>query len=372
MKNCHDILEIMSLYIDNELDNETKVEFEEHIKDCRDCCAELDKLKEVVGLLNSFEEVELPSDFKKSLHEKLSEEKRNQKETRSIWTARKKYLGWASSVAALLILAFITGNRLFNRNVELIDKTPNQTVTPNIVSDSHTNERKYFKSPDVTGDIQGTEKGVGVFSMSGGGDAPTTDGYDENTGETNEDVNKMISSTINDNNTTANTYEDRMSNEVYITLNSSDYEKTVLDIKKIADLCGIDTKNDSAKEYDVSVPSVDSIMIRGVKEGKNAFSDYGANVIIYNVEDSKYDEFIKKLEDDYKEGIAIVDRFPEMLETKAELENRLKDIEKDLKSAKESGEIDRLEGEKGIIQADLDRIGEMDGFRMVIITIEEE
>ena len=366
----------MSLYIDNELDNETKAQFEEHIKGCEDCCAELGKLKEVVGLLNSFEEVELPSDFKKSLHKKLSEEKNNQKDTRSIWIARKKYLGWASSVAALLILAFITGNRLFNRNVELINnKIADQTGTPNIVSDSHIKERKFSKSPDVTGYIEGTERGTGVFSMSGGGDAPTTDGYDENTGKTNEDVNIMISSTFNDNNNTKSFHEDRMSNEVHITLSSSEREKTVQDIKKIAELCGINTKNerqkDSAEDYDVTVPLVNAIMMSGIEEGKNSFSDYGANVIIFNVEESKYDEFIKRLEDDYKEGIAIVDRFPEMLETKEKLEKRLKDIEKDLKSAKESGEIERLEGEKGITQSNLDRIGEMDGYRMVIITIEK-
>ena len=197
MKSCHDILKIMSLYIDNELDNETKAQFEEHIKGCEDCCAELGKLKEVVGLLNSFEEVELPSDFKKSIHKNLSEEKNNQKDSRSIWFAIKKYLVWASSVAAMLILAFITGNRLFNRNVELINnKIADQTGTPNIVSDSHIKERKFSKSPDVTGYIEGTERGTGVFSMSGGGDAPTTDGYDENTGKTNEDVNIMISSTL--------------------------------------------------------------------------------------------------------------------------------------------------------------------------------
>jgi hypothetical protein len=369
MKSCHEILKIMSLYIDNELDNETKAQFEEHIKDCGDCCAELDKLKEVVGLLNSFEEVELPSDFKESLHEKLSEEKNNQKDTRSIWIARKKYLGWASSVAALLIVAFITGNRLFNRNVGLTNnKRADQTSIPNIELDSHIKERKISKSPDVTGDIEGTEREGEVFSMSDAGDAPMTDGYDENTGETNEDVNIMMSN----NNNTESFYEDRMSNEVYITLNSSDYEKTVQDINKIAELCGVNTKNDSAKDYDVTVHSVNAIMMSGIEEGKNAFSDYGANVIIYNVEESKYDEFIKRLEDDYKEGIAIVDRFPEMLETKVELESRLKDIEENLKSAKESGEIDQLEGEKGITQANLDRVGEMDGYRMVIITIEEE
>ena len=57
MKNCGEIIELMSLYIDGELDSETKREFEEHIETCESCRSELYELKEIVDVLGEVEEV---------------------------------------------------------------------------------------------------------------------------------------------------------------------------------------------------------------------------------------------------------------------------------------------------------------------------
>lgn len=99
MKSCYDVKKLMSLYIDNLLDDKTKEKFEEHIKSCEDCCAELEKLKEVVGILNSFEEVELPSDFQKVFIRSLLKKKESRRiqeacgpERRGIWVWHHRLL----------------------------------------------------------------------------------------------------------------------------------------------------------------------------------------------------------------------------------------------------------------------------------------
>jgi len=97
------IIELMSLYIDGELDSETKREFEEHIETCESCRSELYELKEIVDVLGEVEEVELPSGFKEQLHEKLVAEKKKNESESKILSFRKKFIGFAPSIAAGLV-----------------------------------------------------------------------------------------------------------------------------------------------------------------------------------------------------------------------------------------------------------------------------
>jgi len=397
MKSCYDVKKLMSLYIDNLLDDKTKEKFEEHIKSCEDCCAELEKLKEVVGILNSFEEVELPSDFQKSLHKKLAEEERKQKNSRSLWAGKKRYLGLASSVAAMLILAFITGNRFFTKTDYLNDKKAAQTGAPNAKVGSTMDTRMFSGKEDGSENTGESD----MLVIAGHMETSTDDGYD-NTGEKvekfditfSEDVSGGTSESAGDAGyVVTSTYEDRVSNEVYITLKSSDYEKAMQDIKRIASLCGIDTNMDeqtvsgggstggangegaggSAKGAvegsDGDYPEVSSIHM---KSGENIASVFNTvdNVISFNVDIPKYDEFIDRLEEEYEGKISIVDNFPEMVREKEELEKRLKNIEKNLENVKESKVIEQLESDKIKIQADLDKINEKGKYRKIIINKE--
>jgi len=77
MKNCGEIIELMSLYIDGELDSETKREFEEHIETCESCRSELYELKEIVDVLEKLRRLSFLQDLKSSF-------------TRNLWRKRRK------------------------------------------------------------------------------------------------------------------------------------------------------------------------------------------------------------------------------------------------------------------------------------------
>lgn len=70
---CEEVRELLSSYIDGELDPNIRDALERHIKSCRECEAELAGLRHTVDMLKSLEEVEVPETFRSSLMEKVRE-----------------------------------------------------------------------------------------------------------------------------------------------------------------------------------------------------------------------------------------------------------------------------------------------------------
>jgi anti-sigma factor RsiW len=70
---CEEVRELLSSYIDGELDPKTRDALENHIKSCRECEAELAGLRQTVSILRSLDEVEVPETFRASLMEKVRE-----------------------------------------------------------------------------------------------------------------------------------------------------------------------------------------------------------------------------------------------------------------------------------------------------------
>lgn len=64
--------EMMSLYIDNLLNDEERKAFEAHIHNCPECKEELNLLQSMVGDFNDFVEVELPVGFHEELMDKIN------------------------------------------------------------------------------------------------------------------------------------------------------------------------------------------------------------------------------------------------------------------------------------------------------------
>lgn len=104
---CEQVREMISLYIDNELSKEEKIEFEKHIKGCKECYDEYLSILEVVKSINSIEELPLPEGFRDDLRIKLEENQRANKNMRfkgiSKWT----------SVAAILVVGVIFLSAIF-------------------------------------------------------------------------------------------------------------------------------------------------------------------------------------------------------------------------------------------------------------------
>jgi hypothetical protein len=99
-------------YLDNELSPEERRRFEEHIESCDACRQELEEMRELVGLCTSLPQQELPEGFKSELHERLLTVADGQKNNVTVIDRTKKlrYIKMLTSVAAGLLLIFLTGS----------------------------------------------------------------------------------------------------------------------------------------------------------------------------------------------------------------------------------------------------------------------
>ena len=68
---CVRVKELLSEYIDETLDQETRKAVEKHLSTCDGCAEELASLRSLVKELNSLEKVKPPVDFLEQLHERL-------------------------------------------------------------------------------------------------------------------------------------------------------------------------------------------------------------------------------------------------------------------------------------------------------------
>jgi len=69
--DCARIKELLSEYIDDALDQETRVQVERHLDGCQACTRELADMKAVVDHLGTLEKVHAPVDFLDRLHQRL-------------------------------------------------------------------------------------------------------------------------------------------------------------------------------------------------------------------------------------------------------------------------------------------------------------
>lgn len=110
MTGCVNVRDNICAYIDNELNEEEKLSFEEHIQNCSECSRELEEMKRIVGLCTSLPQKELPDDFSAELHERLLAVAERQK-SNTVHRAK----GFAltrriASIAAGVLLIFLAVN----------------------------------------------------------------------------------------------------------------------------------------------------------------------------------------------------------------------------------------------------------------------
>jgi|GEM_PF-5281792 Predicted integral membrane protein len=124
--DCDKALEMMSLYIDLELNKEEQEKLFEHIDCCEQCRQEFEMLKDIVGTLNKEEFLPLPCDYHEELMAKVNDIKienvnfgKNGKDNRKKW---KKY----GSIAAAAVLVISVS--AFVRNMNFNAYTQNETT----------------------------------------------------------------------------------------------------------------------------------------------------------------------------------------------------------------------------------------------------
>ncbi|MCX8130143.1 MAG: DUF4349 domain-containing protein [Clostridia bacterium] len=139
MKNCNEVIEILSLYIENELNEELCIELEEHIDVCSECRKELQELQQIANLCKSITEEELPENFKQQLHEKLVLVNGSENATKALIKPFKKilpqnYIRICASIAAVFIIAVMI-KVLFPLS-SVSDKTTESSPTKNFTTES--------------------------------------------------------------------------------------------------------------------------------------------------------------------------------------------------------------------------------------------
>jgi len=112
MTGCVNVRDNICAYIDNELSEEERHSFEEHIRSCSECSRELEDMTRIVDLCASLPQKELPDDFAAELHEKLlAVAERQKKNTGSFHRAKGiVFARTVASIAAGVLLIFLTVN----------------------------------------------------------------------------------------------------------------------------------------------------------------------------------------------------------------------------------------------------------------------
>jgi anti-sigma factor RsiW len=71
-ERCKGLFAMLSEYMDNELDGETRRSMDEHLRDCKPCQVCLTTLRRTVAVLRSTDPVPLPKGFSQRLQKLIS------------------------------------------------------------------------------------------------------------------------------------------------------------------------------------------------------------------------------------------------------------------------------------------------------------
>ena len=150
MNNCDEFRDLMSEYIDDELDSKILFSFENHINSCESCMEELNQLKQTILAVNSLEQIELPTNFARETIKRIKDEtipinlvnikrreirKRKLKKQKIVREINRRDAIWfANAVATIFILYFMSDGvlKLMNGTV----KPSETTVTTEIPIES--------------------------------------------------------------------------------------------------------------------------------------------------------------------------------------------------------------------------------------------
>ncbi len=112
--DCKQVINLISMYVDCELDESQKAKFEEHVNQCPSCKEELNDILKVLEILHSIPEVDLPASFKDELHEKLIQVKENEFSTGKLSFIKSRYIRALSTVAAGALIIFVLKGIFFD------------------------------------------------------------------------------------------------------------------------------------------------------------------------------------------------------------------------------------------------------------------
>lgn len=110
--NCNEFKNMISPYIDNQLNEIEKKDFELHLLECDKCKKIYEENLKIVSLMRNKKESPLPKDYKTSLRYKLEEEKKDKKRMNFNY----KWISVAAMILFVMISIPLFGKILYNNN----------------------------------------------------------------------------------------------------------------------------------------------------------------------------------------------------------------------------------------------------------------
>ena len=170
MRSCSDIKNSLTEYLDNELDLNRRNEVDMHINTCAECKEYFEDIKNTINYLSDLTEIEIPTEFKESLHKRLIEinpkrfakilmkkEKRKaraNKNNRRIGESlifflhsNRRIVFYSGLICFGVLVVFIGSKEILNLTKFNIDKNQSQNIQLNMKSD--TNKRNGQKNLTV-------------------------------------------------------------------------------------------------------------------------------------------------------------------------------------------------------------------------------
>lgn len=177
MKNCSEIQEVLSFYIDESLNVEEKEDIEEHLQGCLNCQQELQSLQEVVVMFRNLGEEELvpPGSFRRELRKKLEERQKplpmSYLDKLMNWVNNFPFRTWLPLAAAAVLLIVIipvmtNGLGLFGGAKPVRDEAPKSAPAEYGIMGSNENTSLKMKMSDGgTPEIAMEDSGPQMFMV---------------------------------------------------------------------------------------------------------------------------------------------------------------------------------------------------------------
>jgi hypothetical protein len=406
MKKCDEILDLLSLYIDNELDEVSAKMVKEHVEECSSCKSELVQLYEVVKLCNDIDEVELPENFKDDLHQRLTSEKQKLDDGKKILIMRSRIMKTITSVAAVVLVVFAVHGFLNmginNKKTNFLPESQN-SVSWDYSSEKDRNDNGYGSSvqrgagerPDNQMRVAGTEDnfklygendsqnntdskekvfkgeedsynisgetalGITADEQNKSSNASTDLGvtYDISKDPNNgEDTYLQFNRDVDDNNITKSldpygkTSEERF---VSFNMKSDNIEADKIKIEDIAGKFGTKIE-DNIFAFDAK------LSVKFNEPTINSMTDY---TVSYSVDKSNYDRFIDELDKSFSGKYKVTNDEEQLINKVRDLDDTIAKLEKSNKANME--ELNALQEERENILKQLD---DKDSSSKIIVT----
>lgn len=110
--DCREFNNKISLYIDNQLDETERYDFEKHMNECEECKMYYDETVQILKFTSDVEDVELPDNYKATLRSKLELEVTEKKKRKVSWRQ-------LTTIAASLLLVVVAYGFISN-NINLL------------------------------------------------------------------------------------------------------------------------------------------------------------------------------------------------------------------------------------------------------------